>query len=60
MGISIRNSQEILELARHAIITLDDNEVECAVNEALELGINPIELIEKGFVEGMKEMGRSL
>ena len=54
---SIINGEDIIKMARHAVINLDDAEAEYAVNMALEAGIDPIDLIEKGFVEGMKEMG---
>ena len=44
-------------MAKHAVITFDDTEVKHVVNKAFELRIGPVDLIEKGFVEGMKEMG---
>jgi len=44
-------------MAKHAVITFDDTEVKHVVNKAFELRIDPVDLIEKGFVEGMKEMG---
>ena len=54
---SIVKVQNIIEMAKHAIITFDDDEAKCAVDKAVELGIDPVDFIEKGFVEGMKELG---
>lgn len=49
--------QDIIAMAKHSIIALDNKEAECAAKEALEAGLDPVELIEKGFVEGMREIG---
>lgn len=49
--------QDIIEMARHSIITLDDKEAEFAAQEALDAGLDPVDFIEKGFVEGMREIG---
>ncbi len=49
--------QEIFYKAKHAVIDLDETAVERIAHEALEAGVSPVELIEQGFVEGMKAMG---
>ena len=49
--------QDIIEMAKHSIITLDNKEAECAAQEALDAGLDPVDFIEKGFVEGMRELG---
>ncbi|WP_407356179.1 B12-binding domain-containing protein [Methanolobus sp. WCC5] len=49
--------EEIIFRAKHAVMDLDESAVERIAREALEAGINPVELIENGFVEGMKAMG---
>jgi len=50
---------EIFDKAKHAVIDLDGQAVERIARKALEVGINPVDLIEQGFVEGMKELGDS-
>lgn len=52
-------SREIFDKAKHAVIDLDGQAVERIARKALEVGINPVDLIEQGFVEGMKELGDS-
>lgn len=49
--------QDIIAMAKHSIITLDNNEAESAAKEALAAGLDPVDFIEKGFVEGMREIG---
>ncbi|WP_321431148.1 B12-binding domain-containing protein [uncultured Methanolobus sp.] len=49
--------QKILERARESILNFDSNEAESAVREAVDAGMDPVDLIELGFIEGMKEMG---
>ncbi|WP_094226590.1 cobalamin B12-binding domain-containing protein [Methanolobus psychrotolerans] len=49
--------EEIIDMAKHAVIDLDENAVERIAHEALDAGISPVDLIEQGFVEGMKVMG---
>ncbi|MBN2110668.1 MAG: B12-binding domain-containing protein [Methanosarcinaceae archaeon] len=57
MSNSKLTGQDIIEMAKHSIITLDDREAEDAANEALAAGLDPVDFIEKGFVEGMREVG---
>ncbi len=49
--------EEIFDMAKHAVIDLDESAVERIAHEAIAAGINPVDLIEKGFIEGMKTMG---
>ncbi|WP_340817955.1 B12-binding domain-containing protein [Methanolobus sp. WCC4] len=49
--------EEIIDMAKHAVIDLDESAVERIAHEALEAGISPVELIEQGFIEGMKVVG---
>ncbi|MDG6244122.1 MAG: B12-binding domain-containing protein [Methanolobus sp.] len=49
--------EEIIFRAKNAVMNLDESLVERIALEAMEAGINPVELIENGFVEGMKAMG---
>ncbi|WP_256623596.1 B12-binding domain-containing protein [Methanolobus chelungpuianus] len=53
------NSTEtgIFDKAKHAVIDLDVQAVERIAREALETGINPVDLIEQGFIAGMKQLG---
>jgi methanogenic corrinoid protein MtbC1 len=48
---------EIIDSARHAVIDLDESAVERIANEALEAGMDPVDLIEQGFIEGLKSVG---
>lgn len=52
-------NSRIFDQAKHAVIDLDEQAVERIAIEALEVGINPVDLIEKGFVKAMKELGDS-
>lgn len=49
--------QKIIEKARESILNFDSVEAESAVREAVDAGMDPVDLIENGFIEGMKEMG---
>lgn len=49
--------QKIMAKARESILNFDSTQAESAVVEAVDAGIDPVDLIELGFVEGMKEMG---
>lgn len=49
--------EEIYDRAKSAILDLDEQAVKRIAQEALDAGINPIDLIEQGFVTGMKEIG---
>ncbi|MDW7732582.1 MAG: B12-binding domain-containing protein [Methanolobus sp.] len=49
--------EEIIDRARHAVMDLDESAVERIANEALEAGMDPVDLIEQGFIEGLKSVG---
>ncbi len=49
--------QKIIEKARDSILNFDSREAESAVREAVDAGMDPVDLIELGFIEGMKEVG---
>ncbi|MCQ6963669.1 B12-binding domain-containing protein [Methanolobus chelungpuianus] len=49
-------TKEIFDYARHAVIDLDEQAVGKIAREALDAGINPLDLVEHGFIEGMKEL----
>ncbi|MDG6244866.1 MAG: B12-binding domain-containing protein [Methanolobus sp.] len=49
--------KKIIAKARESILNFDSREAESAVREALDAGIDPVDLVELGFIEGMKEMG---
>ncbi len=48
---------DIITKARQSLHEFDSIGAESAVREAFNAGIDPVELIESGFVEGMKDMG---
>jgi len=49
-------TKEIFGHARHAVVDLDGQAVGKIAREALDAGINPLDLVEHGFIEGMKEL----
>ena len=49
--------RKILDKARESILNFDSYEAESVVREAIEAGLDPVDLIELGFIEGMKEVG---
>lgn len=49
--------QKIIDKARESILNFDSAEAESAVREAVDAGMDPVDLIENGFIEGMKEVG---
>jgi len=51
------SKEAIIAKAKEAITEFDEELAEEAAGEALAAGIDPVELIEKGFTEGMKEVG---
>ncbi|WP_292463833.1 B12-binding domain-containing protein [Methanolobus sp.] len=57
MQTSQLTGQDIISMAKHAVVSLDMEEAEHAAREALEAGLDPVTFIEKGFVAGMKEIG---
>ena len=57
MDIKSSAQREVFDKARCAVIDLNDREAAKAAREALDMGIDPVDVIEHGFVEGMKTMG---
>ncbi len=51
------SKEEIIAKAKEAITEYDEEMAEEAANEALKEGIDPVEIIEHGFTEGMQEVG---
>ncbi|WP_407356426.1 B12-binding domain-containing protein [Methanolobus sp. WCC5] len=49
--------KKILAKARESILNFDSREAESAVREAVDAGMDPVDLIEYGFIEGMKDVG---
>ena len=49
--------EELIDRAKRAVADLDESAVEQIAREALEAGVSPVELIEEGFIEGMKIVG---
>jgi methanogenic corrinoid protein MtbC1 len=48
---------QIIDEAKKSILDFDEKAAENAANQALELGYDINEIIEKGFLEGMKAIG---
>lgn len=51
------SKEDIIARAKEAITEFDDEIAAEVAEEALAAGIDPVELIEKGFTVGMKEVG---
>ncbi|MEM2744583.1 MAG: B12-binding domain-containing protein, partial [Nitrososphaerota archaeon] len=47
----------LLNKIAKAVVDLNDKEVKELVEEALKIGVNPIEIIEEGLSKGLKEVG---
>jgi len=50
-------NQHVFDKARSAVIDINDTEAAEAAREALDMGLDPVDVIEQGFVEGMRTMG---
>ena len=48
---------QLIDEAKRSILDFDEKGAEKAANEALELGYDINEIIDKGFLEGMKAIG---
>ena len=57
--LKMASKEDIIARAKEAITEFDD-EIAAEVEEALAAGIDPVELIEKGFTVGMKEVGEKV
>ena len=51
------SKEAIIAKAKEAITEFDEEIAAEVAGEALAAGIDPVELIEKGFTAGMKEVG---
>lgn len=56
MQLEIQN-EEIISKARNAVINHDDISIKKVSQQILDEGMDPFEIIEFGFIEGMKELG---
>ena len=50
-------NKHVFDKARCAVIDINDGEAVKAAQEALDMGLDPVDVIEQGFVEGMRTMG---
>ncbi|AFV22494.1 hypothetical protein Mpsy_0283 [Methanolobus psychrophilus R15] len=49
--------EKIIDRAKNAVIDLNERAVEEIALEAIEASVDPVQLIEHGFIEGMKSFG---
>jgi trimethylamine corrinoid protein len=49
--------EKILDRAKNAVIDLSESAVKEIALEAIEAGVDPVQLIERGFIEGMRSFG---
>lgn len=47
----------IIDKAKCAVVSINDLEAAEVAKEAINSGLDPLEVIEEGFIEGMKTMG---
>ncbi|MBN2110798.1 MAG: B12-binding domain-containing protein [Methanosarcinaceae archaeon] len=50
-------NKHVFDKARYAVIDINDTEAVEAAREALNIGLDPVDVIEQGFIEGMRTMG---
>ncbi|WP_340818984.1 B12-binding domain-containing protein [Methanolobus sp. WCC4] len=48
---------ELINKAKNSVINFNDAEATNAAMETIRAGIDPVEIIEEGFIEGMKSIG---
>ena len=51
------NTSEWFEKAAQSILDIDEEAAKTIAQKALEAGIDPLEMINKGFTEGIRKMG---
>lgn len=56
MQLEIQNN-DLITKVKNAVMHSDNNNIEKISQQALNAGIDPLEVIELGFIEGMKELG---
>jgi Predicted cobalamin binding protein len=49
--------KELISKAKNSVINHNDAEATNAAMETIRAGIDPIDIIEEGFIEGMKTVG---
>lgn len=49
--------KELINRAKNSVINFNDVEATTAAMETISSGIDPLEVIEEGFIEGMKTIG---
>ncbi len=57
MSAKIQIKNIIINKAKYAVLNNNDTEAAEVAREALDNGLDPLEIIEEGFIEGMKYMG---
>ena len=56
-GILVNSTSDIVENLREAVISLDVNRVRVTAQQAVQLGVDPVEAIENGLSKGIREIG---
>lgn len=49
--------KELINKAKNSVINFNDAEATNVAMETIRTGIDPVDVIEKGFIEGMKTVG---
>lgn len=49
--------RELIIKARNSVISHDDAQARNVAMEAISAGVDPVDIIEEGFIEGMKAVG---
>jgi len=53
----VSSNSEVIQNLRNAVINLDVDKVRATAEEAVRLGVNPVEAIEDGLSKGIREIG---
>lgn len=58
MNLDLLSDKRLLEQLKNAVVFFDENEMELAVKQWIELGYEPAKAIFSGLLPGMEEVGR--
>lgn len=57
MNVSSSLKKELINKAKNSVIKFNDAEATNVAMETIRAGIDPVDIIEEGFIEGMKTVG---
>ncbi|WMW22271.1 B12-binding domain-containing protein [Methanolobus mangrovi] len=57
MNYNESTKKELIKKAKNSVIDFNDDEATNVAIETIRSGVDPIDVIEEGFIEGMKTVG---